>query len=72
MSRSNVITFKASSKERAILETIAAKEDRTVSEMLRELIREGAANRGVFSIGGVKLFSKFELKSGGKNDETSG
>lgn len=62
MARSNVITFKASAKERTILEAIAAKEDRTVSEMLRELIREGAAKRGLYQVGGIQLMSRYEVK----------
>lgn len=62
MARSNFIAFKASAKERQILETIAAQEERTVSEMLRELIREGAAKRGLFAIGNIQLMSRYEVK----------
>lgn len=62
MGRSNFIGFKVNAKERQILETIAAKEDRTVSDMLRLLIREGAANRGLCQVGSVQLMSRFEVK----------
>ena len=62
MTRSGVITFKASDKERAILSAIAAKEDRTISEMLRELVREGAINRGLTTVGNIQLMSKYEAK----------
>lgn len=69
MGRSNFIGFKVNAKERQILETIAAREDRTVSDMLRLLIREGAVNRGVFTTGSTKLFSKYEVIGGSHDNE---
>ena len=41
------ISFKATKIEYLLLERICEIEGRTISEMLRELIREGAISRGI-------------------------
>ena len=40
-------TFRVSENERLLLEMIAGQERRTISEMMRELIREGARARNI-------------------------
>ncbi|GEM_PF-3376411 len=60
--REGHINFRVSEKERKLLEIMAERENRDKSEMLRELIREGAARRGLFEVGLVQLMSRYEVK----------
>lgn len=59
--KTKLIGFKATPKERAILDVLCQRENRTISEMLRECVREAAASRGLYSVGMVELMSKFEI-----------
>lgn len=49
--RENLIHFRATNGERRVLEIMADQEGRNLSEMLRELVREGAKSRGLYAVG---------------------
>lgn len=51
------MTIRISPKERKVIELLSVREDRNSSEMLRELIREGAERRGIQAVGLVDLQS---------------
>lgn len=57
------IAFRVGEKERKLLEIMADRENRDKSDMLRTLIREGAAHRGLFEVGFVQFISKYEVKN---------
>lgn len=59
--RSLHIAFRVYPKERLLLEIMAGRENRGKSEMIRELIREGAARRGLYQVGLVQILSKYEV-----------
>lgn len=59
--RSLHIAFRVYPKERMLLEIMASRENRGKSEMIRELIREGAARRGLYQVGLVQILSKYEV-----------
>lgn len=51
MNRDVLVAVRLNSKERRALELMAAREERGLSEMLREVIREAAERRGIHTIG---------------------
>lgn len=51
------MTIRISPKERKVIELLSVQEDRNLSELLRELIREGAERRGIQAVGLVDLQS---------------
>jgi len=67
MTRGKLIAFRATEKERQTLEVLAARENRSLSEMLRECLREAAIKRGLYAVGLVQLISKYEV--GGANED---
>jgi hypothetical protein len=50
LNRSGLLHFKASAIERLAVERMCQAEGRKLSEMLRELVREGAAKRGLWLV----------------------
>lgn len=61
----NKITyFRATKDERRALEIMALREGRSISAMLRELIREGAERRGLAAVGLVDLLGEKMIEGG--------
>lgn len=56
------VSVRLTEKEGMLLNAIADADNRDMSEMLRELIREGAVRRGIFEVNGIRLLSKYEVK----------
>lgn len=48
MARRQMVGYRCTETERAALEMMARAEDRTSSEMLRELVRQAARERGLW------------------------
>ena len=59
--REKRISFRVTANERAALEMLAARENRDLSEMCRELVREGAARRGLPVMGLVRIMGFAEV-----------
>jgi len=47
MKRSKTIIFRVSQSERSVVQALAAREDRRLSEYLRELVRRDAQGKGL-------------------------
>lgn len=51
MNRTEHLHFKVNNIEREAVETMCRAEGRKLSELLRELVREGATRRGLWPVG---------------------
>jgi hypothetical protein len=62
--KSKLLNFRVSEKELETLEIMAMREDRSLSEMMREALREAAHKRGIYAIALVSSLGKTEAMLG--------
>lgn len=55
--RNVVIGFRATAKERRAFEILAAREDMTLSGLMRTFVREGIERRGIYAVGLADLLN---------------